>query len=239
MSLNTQMKAFKRSFEASAAPSVLAAFHRAEMALRQSDILERSLKAGNSMPEFALPDTRGHAVALAGLLLRGPVVVSFYRGDWCDYCAMELAALTAIHDRVNDLGAALIAISPQAPETRIRFHGAEPPFPLLFDAEAKVTRRCGIAFTLSDELREIYTGAGLRPSVDGRDDWLLPLPATYVVDWTGEIVLSYVDTDYTNRLEPCDIIMVLSHLARRTESGRLPRVRKAGSKDATPRSTSK
>src|SRR5215471_17899345 len=138
MSLNTQMKALKHAAEAGALPSVVGAFRRAEMALRQSGILERALRAGERMPEFTLPDTRARAVALARLLLRGPVVVSFYRGDWCDYSAMELAALTAIHDQVKGLGATLIGISPQAPESRIRCDAPEPPFPLLFDAGAKL-----------------------------------------------------------------------------------------------------
>ena len=96
----------------------------------------------------------------------GPVVASFYRGDWCDYCAMELAALSAVHDQMKELGASLIGISPQAPEARIRCDDPKPPFPLLFDAGAKVARRCRIAFTLSDELRPIYTQAGYRPSAN-------------------------------------------------------------------------
>jgi len=57
-------------------------------------------------------------------------VVSFYRGDWCDYCAMELAALSAVHDQVKALGASLVGISPQAPGARIRCVGPEPPFAL-------------------------------------------------------------------------------------------------------------
>src|SRR4029450_1121585 len=114
MSLNAQIKAFKRALEAGAPPGVLDAFHRADMALHQTDILERALKAGERMPGFTLPDTQGRSVALAGLLVRGPVVVSFYRGDWCDYCAMELAALSAIYDQVKGVGATLIGISPHA-----------------------------------------------------------------------------------------------------------------------------
>jgi peroxiredoxin len=70
---------------------------------------------------------------------------------------------------VEGRGATLIAISPQAPEARIRCDAPEPPFPLLFDSEAKVARRCGIAFTLSEELRPIYTGAGRRLPSEGRD----------------------------------------------------------------------
>jgi peroxiredoxin len=236
MSLNTQMKAFRHAFEAAASPSVLGAFRRAEMALRQTDILDRALKAGEPMPGFTLPDTRGQAVALARLLRHGPVVVSFYRGDWCDYCAMELAALSTIHDQIKGLGATLIGISPQAPEARIRRDAPEPPFPVLFDGGAKVARRCRIVFTLSDELRPFYTGAGRRLPPDGRNNWLLPLPATYVVDWTGEVIFSYVDTDHTSRLEPADIITILAHLARRTGRERSHRFVRASSKGAAPRS---
>src|ERR1700751_2052379 len=75
MSLNTQLKAFKRDVEAGAPPGVLDAFRRAVMALHQSDILENALKAGERMPGFTLPDTQGRAVSLAGLLLCGPVVL--------------------------------------------------------------------------------------------------------------------------------------------------------------------
>ena len=238
MSLNTQMKALKQAVEAGALPSVVGAFRRAEIALRQSGILERALRAGERMPEFTLPDTRARAVALARLLLRGPVVVSFYRGDWCDYCAMELAALTAIHDQVKGLGATLIGISPQAPEARIRCDAPEPPFPLLFDAGAKLARRCRIAFAVSDELRPISTAAGRRPLPGVHDSWLLPLPATYVVDWTGEVVFSHVNTDYTNRLEPADIITVVAHLARRMDRERPHRVRRAASQSAARRHAS-
>jgi hypothetical protein len=42
MSLNTQLKAIKHAFEAAAPPSVLAAFLRAEMALRPTDMLDRA-----------------------------------------------------------------------------------------------------------------------------------------------------------------------------------------------------
>ena len=156
----------------------------------------------------------------------------------CDYCAMELAALTAIHDQVKGLGATLIGISPQAPEARIRCDAPEPPFPLLFDAGAKLARRCRIAFAVSDELRPIYTAAGRRPLPGVHDSWLLPLPATYVVDWTGEVVFSHVNTDYTNRLEPADIITVVAHLARRMDRERPHRVRRAASQSAARRHAS-
>jgi len=41
---------------------------------------------------------------------------------------------------------------------------------------------------------------------------MLPIPATYVLDSTGLVVLSYLDADYTTRLEPTEIIVALTHL---------------------------
>jgi hypothetical protein len=50
--------------------------------LRNSDIVDKSLKAGDRAPRFSLPNARGGTVASADLLARGPLVLSFYRGGW-------------------------------------------------------------------------------------------------------------------------------------------------------------
>ena len=57
MSLNTQMKALKHAVEAGALPSVVGAFRRAEMALRQSGILERAIYAATKTGVLALVRT--------------------------------------------------------------------------------------------------------------------------------------------------------------------------------------
>jgi peroxiredoxin len=57
---------------------------------------------------------------------------------------------------------------------------------------------------------------------DSAEHWLLPLPATYIIDRNGLVVLSYIDADYTTRLEPAEIIVALTHLrARRNPSRRV------------------
>ncbi len=50
--------------------------------LKQSGIVDRSLKAGDKAPSFVLPNAKGGRVSLADLLTNGPVVLSFYRGGW-------------------------------------------------------------------------------------------------------------------------------------------------------------
>ena len=38
--------------------------------------------------------------------------------------------------------------------------------------------------------------------LDGNGRWVLPMPATYVIDRDGWIVFSHVEADYRERAEP-------------------------------------
>jgi len=55
------------------------------------------------------------------------------------------------------------------------------------------------------------------PDKNGDDTWVLPIPATYVIDTNGTVVLAFIDIDYPNRLEPAEILSVLQSLQK--ESG--------------------
>src|SRR5271155_3080719 len=77
--------------------------------VRTSGTLDHTLKVGQSAPEFTLPDAFGKDVSLKTLLAGGPVVVSFYRGEWCPFCNIELRGLQEALPRMKELGASLIA----------------------------------------------------------------------------------------------------------------------------------
>lgn len=47
-----------------------------------SGIAGRSLQAGETAPDFSLPDGQGKTVTLSEHLAAGPAVVAFYRGVW-------------------------------------------------------------------------------------------------------------------------------------------------------------
>jgi len=50
--------------------------------LKKSGITDTSLKAGDMVPSFSLPNVKGELISLAYLLTKGPLVLSFYRGGW-------------------------------------------------------------------------------------------------------------------------------------------------------------
>lgn len=81
---------------------------------------------------------------------------------------------------------------------------------ILTDLNNKVAKSFGIVFALEDELKEIYKGFGIDLNkTQGNKNYELPVPATYVVDQNGTIILAHVEIDYTTRMEPEDVLMVL------------------------------
>ncbi|MGZ0189578.1 MAG: hypothetical protein ACKVH0_16495 [Alphaproteobacteria bacterium] len=50
--------------------------------LKDSGILDRTIKVGQSLPDFSLKNANGVEVHSADLLDQGPLVVSVFRGVW-------------------------------------------------------------------------------------------------------------------------------------------------------------
>jgi peroxiredoxin len=211
MSLKSELDLFRVQFLTQAPAEIREAMIRADLSLAASGMADRALKAGERAADFSLPDATGSMVSLGGLLKHGPVVVSFYRGGWCAYCNLELRALQAALPEIRSLGANLVAISPQQPNQSLSTREKNAlAFPVLSDIDSNVARAFGIAFDVAEELRPIYARCGhALPDKNGTDGWVLPIPATYVVDRTGLVALAFVDIDYHHRLEPADIVAAL------------------------------
>jgi len=72
-------------------------------------------------------------------------------------------------------------------------------------------------FQLADALRPIYKDFGINlPEYDGNADYMLPMPATYLVGSNGIIMQAFVDADYTQRMEPEVIITLLQTMKEKS-----------------------
>lgn len=116
--------------------------------------------------------------------------------------------------RIEDLGAGLVAVSPQTPDNSVSTaERMKLTFEVLSDAGNRVARQFGIVYVLSEELRPIFAGFGIDlPAANGDDTFELPIPATYVIDRERKIRMAFVDADYTQRVDPEVVISVLREI---------------------------
>jgi peroxiredoxin len=174
-----------------------------------------AIALGESAPNFELPNQEGQATSLAALLEKGPVVVTFYRGSWCPYCNLQLRALQARLNDIHDLGAELIAISPQVPDDSLsKDEISQMGFQVLSDQSAKVALEYGVAWEVPEFLLEhmrVDRGLDLETVNNGNGN-VLPIPATFVIGRDGKVAWRFVDVDYRTRSEPEDIIKALEAL---------------------------
>ncbi|NEN93342.1 MAG: AhpC/TSA family protein, partial [Okeania sp. SIO3H1] len=189
-----------------------AKMNKAVVNLANSDIVDNSLKLGEKVPNFSLPNAVGKIVELNSLLVESPVVISFYRGGWCPYCNMELRGLQKYLPQITELGAKLIAISPETPDNSLSTtEKNELTFEVLSDRGNQVAKEFGLVFQMPEELRPIYQSFGVDlPAYNGDESFELPIPATYVIASDGTVIHAFVNPDYTQRLDPKEIINVLN-----------------------------
>lgn len=215
MSLREQLEARWR-LAGERAPEFRRAYEALVRDLAASGLVDSALKAGTEMPEFELPNVEGRFVSSTELTGRGPLVVSFFRGGWCPYCTLELQALQQALPEIEKLGASLVAVTPDtgaalAAAKRSNNLGYE----VLSDIDNGVGLGFGIIFRVPEAIRALYLRLGIDLGArhgNRTGEWLLPLPATYIVDRRGVIRHAELDADFTHRMEPAEIVGVLQRL---------------------------
>lgn len=209
----------RKQLIAKCVPEEIQAIHtRAIDELRQSGIAERALGPGDWVQGFELPDHTEKMVRSSELLEKGRLVLCFFRGRWCPFCVGQLEAMNQQVERVKELGASLVGISPQS--VRHSFfmadqHGLR--FPLLSDQNNTVARQFGLVYRVPEYQQEIYRRTFVNlPFISGEPSWELPIPAIYVLGRREEgepashsILYAVRNPDYAERPEPEDIVQFL------------------------------
>lgn len=215
MNLTQELNEFKTQFSASQPEEIKAVMAKATEDLINTKLAENSVGTGDKLTNFSLPNAVGEEVSLNSLLSKGAVVISFYRGGWCPYCNMELRALQQALPEIEAKGATLVAISPETPDNSLSTKEKnELSFEVLSDRGNILAKELGLVFTLPESLRPIYNNFGIDISAhNGDQTFELPLPATYVVAPDGTVAYSFANADYTQRLDPSEIIKALDNIS--------------------------
>ena len=175
-----------------------------------------AIKIGEKAPHFNLPNAQGEQVDLEALVKQGPLVITFYRGNWCPYCNLQLRALQERLGEIKALGASLIAISPQVPDGSMTADDiSKMDFIVLSDQDAKVASQYGVAWEVPEFLMEhmrVDRQLDLE-KINNGNAHVLPIPATFILDRNATVIWNYVNVDYRTRSEPEDIIKALQKMS--------------------------
>lgn len=184
--------------------------------LKEQHLAANILPVGAKIPAFQLQDHDGKTVSSSDLLAKGRLVLCFIRGRWCPFCVAQMEAMNLILPEIRQADATLAAISPQTvKQAFFMLDQHKLRFPLLSDSGNKVARQFGLTYQVPDEQKAIYQRAFVNlPLVNGDDSWELPIPATYNIDRDGTVLYASANEDYTERLEPRDIVRFLSEEVR-------------------------
>ncbi|CAN7755645.1 peroxiredoxin-like family protein [Rhizobium sp. LjRoot258] len=183
--------------------------------LRETDVASRALRVGDTAPDFLLPDAHGRLHSSEHLRSEGPLVVSFYRGGWCPFCNSELRALQAVKAEFDSLGANLVVVSPETRDLpRQLKQQLNLDLTMLADVDHGVAISYGVLFRVPDDTKAHCAGQGYNfGHRHGSTEWMLPMPATFVIDQDGVVRNTFVEPDFTIRQEPSDILTKIRQLA--------------------------
>ncbi len=171
-------------------------------------------KVGQKAIPFSLPNDNGKEILLDDLLQKGPVILNFFRGNFCEYCQLELKALQRSLKEFQRYQASLVGVSPSTITIQtVSKDSLELSYSLLSDAGNKVASLYGLSYKISDELGSVFEGFGIEMNenlgLEEKHEPSLSIPATFVVNPNQEIVFAFADSDHTKRAEPSDIIASL------------------------------
>lgn len=176
--------------------------------LRASGVGATAPKIGDVFPNFALPDHRGRYRSLTSLLEDGPIVLSFNRGGWCPYCRAELQSWREQAGALRARSGRFVSVAGETGGRAEQMQGwlgddAE----VLVDVDHGLALSLGLAFRCEAELQARYLACGLNlAEIYGNGGWLLPVPATFVIDEDRRIQFAFIDPDFRRRAAPWDVI---------------------------------
>jgi peroxiredoxin len=187
-------------------PAYSKAVDRLVVRLKENGGGENAPRPGEIMPPFMLPDQSGRLVTLESLISRGPLVVMFYRGHWCPYCRLNVSAVVKAQDCIVALGGQIVAIMPETQKYTQQFRSDSGAlFPVLTDLDNGYAMSLNLAIWVGAEIQQLLSYLDIS-HFQGGNDWMLPIPATFVVGADGRVKARFVDPDFRNRMEIDDLV---------------------------------
>jgi peroxiredoxin len=151
------------------------------------------LNPGDPFPRLTINTTDDQALTLPGALAGDFGVVLFYRGAWCPYCNAQLRAFERDGQALADVGVKVVALSVDDKDTTAALvEKLRLTFPVGYGADAAAVAALTGAFVNPDPAYLQSTG--------------------FVLDPTGNVVVSVYSSGAIGRLVPDDVVGLVRYL---------------------------
>ena len=214
MSLNADIQTKLAAVKTQVPPPVFAKLEGIFERLQRASVGTDAPKPPAKAPDVTIVSGHGDMISLKSLYADQPLVVLFYRGRWCMFCDLTLRAFDKAVDDFKAAGARLMAISPQTvAETVITGTERCLRFDLFSDPTNAAAEAFKLTWSLTEEERGLYAAFNARlDETNGDDRWELPAPAAFLIAPDGMIRWSWVDSNYTRRPEPEDVLAAVRQI---------------------------
>lgn len=168
----------------------------------------QGLNLGEQAPDFNSVNQNNKPIQLKKLIESGPVVLIFYRGEWCPYCNKQLKALEDSMSFITSKGASIIAVTPESHSNiKKTIEKTNVTYSIIQDNNSNIMNAYKVAFELDEKTRNKYKGYGVvlmeRNESNGNN---LPVPAVYIISQEGKITYRYFDVNFRNRASVAEIV---------------------------------
>ncbi len=171
-------------------------------------VYPEGLKVGDKAPEFIAKDQDGKSITLKKILKNGPLVMLFYRGQWCPYCNKQLSHYSDSLALLTAKGATVLAVTPESEENvKKTIAKINANFPVLEDVGLAIMKLYKVSFAVDEKTITRYKGYGIDfDKANGSNGANLPVPATYIIGKDGLVKYVFFNTDYKKRATVQDIL---------------------------------
>ncbi len=194
---------------------VAAAYSGSMDVLNRGDAAAQTLAPGAALPEVLRPNAEWQLVSSAELLDSGPLVVTFFRGDWRRFCILLLAALKKALPDVRDIGAALVAMTPGTGGRALRARRRQClKYKMLAGVDNEAAMQFGVVVNPPASYLALLAENGINLAErHGNRAGFMPLPATFVVGSGGVARNAWIGPYVTRRVEPSGIVDAVRRLS--------------------------
>ena len=169
------------------------------------------IPVGQKVPDIHARDLDGNDVSLSSLYSKGPILLAFYRGGWCPFCATENHALATAYPEYQKRGVTPVTVSVDKPDQEAKTKATYViPFPVLSDSDATMIEAFHVVNKVDDATLAKMKGFGVDlEGYSGKAHHEIAIPALFLIDRTGVVRWAHSDPDFKVRPSTAQILSAI------------------------------